>query len=128
MAPGFSRDLGRRPPWYDDGAEGSSSLKVPPRWSPEMDDSYSFASWLADIKMWASATDVDEDRQGAAVSMRLHGGAKEIAREMAEQIITGADEVDTTGVLVHVPGLVLLIRALKVRFSPLDVEQSIKHQ
>jgi len=118
---------GRRQNDFVDGDCISANLKTPPSWTPENESHYSFSSWLADVRMWAAATDIDEDRLGSAVALRLGGGARSIAREMSEQLVDGMDElVAADGTVQHVNGLGLLLRALIRRFGPLEVEQSVK--
>ena len=64
------------------------NYRIPPAWSPEHENSYSFRAYLTDISIWVMLTDLQPNQQCAAIVMRL-GGA---AREMAIMISPGDDD------------------------------------
>ena len=43
---------------------GTATLKVPPAWSVERNHHYSLRSWISDLIMWSTATDVEPQRMG----------------------------------------------------------------
>ena len=44
---------------------GTATLKVPPAWSIERADHYSLRSWVSDLILWSSATDLEPQRLGS---------------------------------------------------------------
>eukprot|EP00975_Prorocentrum_lima_P039242 8246296-Prorocentrum_lima.AAC.1 len=40
------------------------SEKIPPGWGPDMQVSYPFRLWKADVRLWDLSTSVDPDRRG----------------------------------------------------------------
>ena len=99
---------------------GTATLKVPPAWSCERNHHYSLRSWISDLVLWASATDVEAARQGAIAAMQITGSAKELVREIPpEHLAQGAWDQQTGQ---HITGLMLLVTTLARRYSPLDGE------
>ena len=97
---------------------GAATLKTPPAWSHENSGSYSLRSWLSDVAVWSAATDVEVERQAAAVVLQIHGLARDLVRELpAHQLRDGIWEGNQ-----HVPGLMLVCRLLAQRFAPLESE------
>ena len=126
----------------------TASGKIPPSWSPERDRSYSFRQFQQDILLWAAATDVQADRQGPAVALRLAGSAKVLAREMDPNMLINGVMIDdpaggymldpnngqpmrdpNTGnyipAQIAITGLEALMRQLRRRYAPLDQEIQI---
>jgi hypothetical protein len=126
----------------------TASGKIPPSWSPERDRSYSYRQFQQDILLWAAATDVQADRQGPAVALRLAGSAKVLAREMDPQMLINGVMIDdpaggymldpqtgnpirdpNTGnympAQIAITGLEALMRQLQRRYAPLDQEIQI---
>ena len=67
------------------GLGGGSSTenfnyRIPPAWSPENDNNYSFRAYMTDISLWVMLTDLAPHQQCAAIIMRLGGQARELAR------------------------------------------------
>ena len=56
------------------------NYRIPPSWSPETDQHYSFRAYMTDISLWIMLTDLQPHQQCAAIIMRLGGGAREMAR------------------------------------------------
>ena len=99
---------------------GTSTLKVPPAWSIERNHVYSLRTWISDLILWASATDIEVARQGPIAAMQITGSAKELVRELApDQLAQGVIDQNTGQ---HVTGLMLLVRMLAQRYNPLDGE------
>lgn len=101
---------------------GTATLKTPPSWCYEQSGSYSLRSWLSDIVMWSTATDMEAERQGAAVALQISGVARELVREIPAQHLR--DGIHENG--QHIPGLMLLCRTLAQRFAPLETELQTK--
>ena len=111
-------------------AEIMGSLKIPPAWSPELDNQYPFRHWVADITMWAAASsrEIHAEAQAPAVVLRLGGHARLIARSMdARQLQEGTwwDAGDGNGPQ-WISGLTLLLQTLAGAFAPLSDEMSFK--
>ena len=108
---------------FGGGPGGLGSLKVPPSWSAEHSHEYSFRAWLADVILWAGATDLEEERHGPAVAMQVHGAAREVIREIPAQTLRQG-RVNQAGQAES--GLMVLMRMLAERYSPLEVESSTR--
>ena len=61
------------------------NYRVPPAFSLESDQNYSFRAYMTDIALWVLLTDPQPHQQCAAIIMRLGGSARELARMMALQ-------------------------------------------
>ena len=48
---------------------GTAPLKVPPAWSVERNQHYSLRSWINDLIMWSTATDVEPQRMGPIAAL-----------------------------------------------------------
>ena len=62
------------------GPGSNFNYRIPPSWSPENDQSYSFRAFMTDISLWIMLTDLHPHQQCAAIIMRLGGSAREMAR------------------------------------------------
>ena len=65
----------------------NSTYRIPPAWSPESEDHYSFRAYMTDITLWVMMTDLQPHQQCAAIVMRLGGSAREFARTITPQEI-----------------------------------------
>lgn len=102
------------------------SGKLPPGWDPSRDKAYPFRHWLADLNLWANATDAPVARQGPMVALRLAGPAKIMVREMdADVLAGGAVILDGNGQQIQITGLQFLVRELQRRFAPLAQETQL---
>ncbi|CAJ1413968.1 unnamed protein product [Effrenium voratum] len=101
---------------------GTATLKVPPAWSVERNHHYSFRSWVSDLVLWSSATEIDPRRQGPVAALQVQGSAKELVREITPQQLRDGDVDQLTG--QHLTGLMLLVTVLARRF--VDAENSTK--
>ena len=103
---------------------GTATLKVPPAWSVERSSHYSLRSWISDLVLWSTATDVEPQRMGAIAALQVSGSAKELVRELApDQLANGVVDPQTGQ---HVTGLMLLVQTLARRYAPLEGEISTK--
>jgi len=85
-----------------------------------MESMYHFRDWLADVRLWAEATDLPWANQGPAVALLLGGLAKELAREVPpDQLTNGvnSDFGDGSGPTWH-SGLDVLLRGLTRTLAP----------
>ena len=97
---------------------GAATLKTPPAWCYENAAQYALRSWLSDVLMWSSATDVEVERQGPSVALQITGVARDLIREINPQHLR--EGIHEQG--VHIPGLMLLCRTLANHFAPLESE------
>ena len=61
------------------------NYRIPPAWTPENENSYSFRAYMTDMSLWILFTDLQPHQQCAAIIMRLGGAAREMARIMTPQ-------------------------------------------
>lgn len=97
---------------------GVATLKTPPGWSYENSGAYSLRSWLSDIVLWSTATDMEQERQAPAVALVIVGAARDLIREIPPQHLR--DGVWEGG--QHVTGLLVLCRTLAQHYAPLETE------
>ena len=89
---------------------GTATLKVPPSWCVERNHVYSLRSWIADLVLWASASDLDPIRHGPVAALQVQGTAKELVRELTPQQLQHGDVDQMTG--QQLTGLMLLVTVL----------------
>ena len=66
------------------------NYRIPPYWTPEFEQNYSFRAYMTDISIWILLTDLQPHQQAAAIVMRLGGAARELARMISPQeMMTG---------------------------------------
>ena len=73
--------------------------------------------------LWAGATDLEAERHGPAVAMQVHGAAREVVREIPAELLRNG-RVNAQGQVET--GLMVLMRTLAERYSPLEVESSTR--
>ena len=112
----FGQRMPQNSPYQQD--VGAATLKTPPAWCYENAAQYTLRSWLSDVLMWSSATDVEVERQGPAVALQITGVARDLIREINPQHLR--EGLHEQG--VHIPGLMLLCRTLANHFAPLESE------
>ena len=120
MYPGGQRG-GRFGHQFGAGPGGAGSLKVPPSWCAERSQDYTFRAWLADVVLWAGATDLDAERHGPAVAMQVTGAAREVIREIPAEVLRQGRALPNGQMET---GLMILMRTLAERYSLLEVESS----
>ena len=114
------------------GMEASGNTKVPPYWSPDMEHSYPFATYMDDLRVWNAATDLGEERRGAAVALRLGGVARALVNELTTDDLTTAEDYEIPPTAqgqpptpAHRTPMQIVVRALMNRFYPLLQEQQL---
>ena len=84
---------------------------------------YTFRAWLADVVLWAGATYLDAERHGPAVAMQVTGAAREVIREIPAEVLRQGRALPNGQMET---GLMILMRTLAERYSPLEVESSTR--
>ncbi|CAE7415795.1 unnamed protein product [Symbiodinium sp. CCMP2592] len=103
---------------------GTATLKVPPAWSIERADHYSLRSWVSDLILWSSATDLEPHRLGPIAALQVNGSARDLVRELTpEQLAHGIQDPQTGQ---NITGLMVLVRTLIQRYAPLENEVSTR--
>ena len=103
---------------------GTATLKVPPSWSLERNHLYSLRSWVADLVLRASASDLEPQRHGPIAALQIQGSARELVRELTPQQLQHGDFDPITG--QQLTGLMLLVQVLARRYAPLEAENTTK--
>ena len=106
-------------PNYHNPAEASA--RVPPRWSPELEATYSFRTYAQDTLIWCITTDMQPAQQCAAIIQRLGGAARDLARAMQPNEMMNGGQVNG----VRVDPVTLLFNGLQERFAPLQEESRL---
>ena len=103
------------------GSDRNFNYRIPPSWSPENDQNYSFRAYMTDISLWIMLTDLQPHQQCAAIIMRLGGSAREMARMITPQEMMNGEMLNGVQVdpVTHLPGL------LHARFSQLEEESRL---
>ena len=83
---GGRHDYTRRPMGLD---ASSNSTKIPPYWSPEIDHQYPFRDYMDDLRIWNLSTDLEIEKRGAQVALRLGGVARRLINEIPSEILVG---------------------------------------
>ena len=97
------------------------NYRVPPEWSPENEQTYSYRAYMTDLSIWCLLTDLQPHQQAAAIVSRLGGTAREYARML------NPNELMFGGVQngVHVDPVTYILAGLHSRFSPLEEESRL---
>ena len=103
---------------------GTATLKVPPAWSVERNQHYSLRSWISDLIMWSTATDVEPQRMGPIAALQVSGSAKELVREIPPDQLANGGVDPVTG--NQITGLMMLVQTLARRYMPLEQEMSTR--
>ena len=101
------------------GGRADFQYRIPPSWSPENDNNYSFRSYMTDIVLWLMLIGMQLHQPRAAIIMRLSGSAREMARAITPQ------EMMFGGVRngVQMDPATYLLAALHSRFAALAEEE-----
>ena len=65
----------------------TNTLRTPPAWGPEQEQTYPFRQWFCDVMLWSIATELEPARKAAAVMLNLRGAAREVSRQIPPQAI-----------------------------------------
>jgi hypothetical protein len=90
------------------GQGQTSNLRDPPIWDPAMSSSYPFRDWSRDILLWSTLNgNMNSAQKAAAVSLKLRGSAKRLARNIPPQVMINGGliqgvQLDPMGYLMHV--------------------------
>ena len=95
-----------------------ASFRTPPRWSPEMEATYSFRDYAQDTLVWCITTDLQPHQQCAAIVQRLGGAARVLSRQMTPVEMMQGGMINGQAV----DPVTLLFHALQQRFAPLQEE------
>ena len=117
---------GARPEQADDTRFWQrGSIRQPPGWSPQVQASYPFRSWLYDVMAWSFYTDLREDQKGPAVELALGGTATYFIREIPlDHKVNGCvfDPQDGGGPRQYT-GVSFIVTVLNMHFAHLDEEE-----
>ncbi len=96
----------------------TTSHRVPPRWNPEQESTYSFRNYMIDVMLWSMLTDLAPYQQAAAIILRLGGAARELARtltplEIAQGGVINGQALDPVSYILY---------GLHARFAQLGEE------
>eukprot|EP00971_Amphidinium_carterae_P350439 6491542-Amphidinium_carterae.2 len=106
-------------PLADIGA--NATLRVPPAWSVENESKYPFRHFERDVRLWATATDVDPLRLGPLVALRVSGVAQDLVREINPTNLAHGGDLHGQ----RLAGLDFLLTQLRLRFAPMRQEEQI---
>lgn len=104
------------------GNPAEATHRVPPRWSPELEGTYSFRNYAQDTMMWCLTSDLQPHQQCAAIIQRLGGTARELARQMSPAELMNGAVVNG----VQVDPVTMLFDALQNRFGMLQEETRLQ--
>ncbi len=97
------------------------NYRIPPAWSPENENVYSFRAYMIDMSLWILLTDLQPHQQCTAIIMRVGGAAREMVRMMTPQEMTfGGVRND-----VAVDPVTLLLSGLQSRSAALEKESRL---
>ena len=100
---------------------GETNHRVPPRWGPERETTYSFKTYVTDLMLWSMLTDLAPHQQVAAIILRLEGAARELARTLTPQEITQGGMIN--GIMVD--PVSYIVYGLHARFAQLGEESRL---
>ena len=107
--------------------QGRGSIRNPPPWSAEIEQTYPFRLWVMDCITWCLSTDVDEVRKGPQIELALGGVARDLVREIDLQIkINGGTITTDTGAQQQLTGAAYILHVLSTRFMPLPEEVNVR--
>ena len=105
---------------------GTATLKCPPSWSVERAHVYTLRSWVSDLVLWSTATEVPVERQAAIAALQITGSARELIRDIPpEQLRDGWIDPQTQQ-HIKITGLMVLVQHLARRYAPMEQETSTK--
>ena len=87
-----------------------TSSKVPPYWDESLSRNTPFCIWIADLRLWAAATELPEGRIGPSIALRLGGTARALVREIPTDQFVGGDDQPTNPPTFYAGGTAITIR------------------
>ena len=75
--------VGQAVPEYSGAAQGDvvfGTVKIPPAWDPEHENTSPFRAYMTDLSLWIMLTDLQPHQQCAAIIIRLGGAAREFTK------------------------------------------------
>ncbi|CAK0806285.1 unnamed protein product [Prorocentrum cordatum] len=102
------------------------TAKVPPACDSRWQRFYPLKNWARNVSWWASARELPDTAQGAAVILRFEGVARELRSTLDPQTVRDGgtrDLQDGVG-MRQFSGLAILFRGLQRQVAPLDAETS----
>ena len=107
-----------------DTALGNS--KVPPAWSPEVQETYRVVDWETDVHTWTLATDIPPAQQGPTLALRIGGEARTLVRQVNPQMLSqGVNIRDGQGIFMFFTGVQVVVRIITRRLGPDDEDRNI---
>ena len=113
---------------YDTRYWQRGSIRQPPGWSPQVQSSYPFRSWMHDVLAWSFYTDLHDTQKGPATELVLGGTANDYIRALPlDHKINGCmfDPGDGGGARRHT-GLEFIVAALARNFAHFDEEEAAR--
>ena len=103
---------------------GTATLKCPPTWCVERAHVYTLRSWISDLILWSTATEIPANRQAAIAALQVTGSARELVRELPPEVLRDGHVDPQTG--QQLTGLMVLVQHLARRYAPMEQETSTK--
>ena len=103
---------------------GTATLKCPPTWCVERAHVYTLRSWISDLILWCTATEIPANRQAAIAALQVTGSARELVRELPPEVLRDGHVDPQTG--QQLTGLMVLVQHLARRYAPMEQETSTK--
>ena len=97
--------------------------RLPPVWAPDMEPRYTFGQWQRDVLLWSiSNEDIEAHRQAAMLLQVLRGGARELTRDLPDNIILQGGMLNG----VRVDGVTYIMNLLGERYGQLGEESRLR--
>jgi hypothetical protein len=105
------------------GHNGSAAGRLPPVWAPDMEPRYTFGQWSRDVLLWSiSNEDIEPHRQAAMSLQVLRGGARELTRDLPDNIILQGGVLNGN----RVDGMTYIMNLLGERYGQLGEESRLR--
>ena len=97
--------------------------RLPPVWAPDMEPRYTFGQWQRDVLLWTiSNEDIEAHRQAAMLLQVLRGGARELTRDLPDNIILQGGMLNG----IRVDGVTYIMNLLGERYGQLGEESRLR--
>ena len=101
------------------------TLRVPPAWSPEVQESYRVHDWAHDVEIWCMGTELPVAQQGPAVAMRIGGQGRVLLRNLPPAMLVQGMAVEENGIQQFYTGVQVIIRLITRRWGQEDEEVNV---